>query len=75
MRKACLDATALYLAVGIDPTKSTVFIQSHVPQHASSAGSELLYTQMGELSRMTQFRTKSARLRTTSTSVCSVIRC
>ena len=34
LRKACLDAAALYLAVGIDPAKSTVFIQSHVPQHA-----------------------------------------
>ncbi|MHA6999895.1 tryptophan--tRNA ligase [Aeromonas schubertii] len=61
LRKACLDAAALYLAVGIDPKKSTVFIQSHVPQHAELGWVLNCYTQMGELSRMTQFKDKSAR--------------
>jgi len=61
LRKACLDAAALYLAVGIDPKKSTVFIQSHVPQHAELGWILNCYTQMGELSRMTQFKDKSAR--------------
>ena len=61
LRKACLDAAALYLAVGIDPAKSTVFIQSHVPQHAELGWILNCYTQMGELSRMTQFKDKSAR--------------
>ena len=61
LRKACLDAAALYLAVGIDPNKSTVFIQSHVPQHAELGWILNCYTQMGELSRMTQFKDKSQR--------------
>ncbi|MGL5285186.1 MAG: tryptophan--tRNA ligase [Aeromonas sp.] len=61
LRKACLDAAALYMAVGIDPSKSTVFIQSHVPQHAELGWVLNCYTQMGELSRMTQFKDKSAR--------------
>ncbi|ALP41119.1 tryptophan--tRNA ligase [Aeromonas schubertii] len=61
LRKACLDAAALYLAVGIDPKRSTVFIQSHVPQHAELGWVLNCYTQMGELSRMTQFKDKSAR--------------
>ena len=61
LRKACLDAAALYLAVGIDPKKSTVFIQSHVPQHAELGWILNCYTQMGELMRMTQFKDKSQR--------------
>jgi len=61
LRKACLDTAALYLAVGIDPEKSTVFIQSHVPQHAELGWILNCYTQMGELSRMTQFKDKSQR--------------
>ncbi len=61
LRKACLDAAALYLAVGIDPDKSTVFLQSHVPQHAELGWILNCYTQMGELSRMTQFKDKSQR--------------
>ena len=59
--KACLDAAALYLAIGIDPQKSTVFIQSHAPQHAELGWILNCYTQMGELSRMTQFKDKSQR--------------
>ncbi|MBP8174585.1 MAG: tryptophan--tRNA ligase [Aeromonadaceae bacterium] len=61
LRKACLDAAALYLAIGIDPQKSTVFIQSHAPQHAELGWILNCYTQMGELSRMTQFKDKSQR--------------
>ena len=61
LRKACLDAAALYLAIGIDPDKSTVFIQSHAPQHAELGWILNCYTQMGALSRMTQFKDKSQR--------------
>lgn len=61
LRAACLDAAALYLAVGIDPGKSTVFLQSHVPQHAELGWILNCYTQMGELSRMTQFKDKAQR--------------
>lgn len=59
--EACLDGLALYLACGIDPEKSTIFIQSHVPEHAQLAWVLNCYAQMGELNRMTQFKDKSAR--------------
>ncbi|MFT5939181.1 MAG: tryptophanyl-tRNA synthetase, partial [Paraglaciecola sp.] len=52
---------ALYIACGIDPQKSTVFVQSHVPQHAQLGWILNCYTQMGELNRMTQFKDKSAK--------------
>lgn len=58
---ACLDGLALYIACGIDPTKSTIFLQSHVPEHAQLAWIMNCYTQMGELNRMTQFKDKSAK--------------
>jgi len=56
---ACLDGLALYLACGIDPNKSTIFMQSHVPEHAQLGWVLNCYTQMGELNRMTQFKDKS----------------
>lgn len=52
---------ALYLACGIDPQKSTIFVQSHVPEHAQLGWALNCYTYFGELSRMTQFKDKSAR--------------
>lgn len=58
---ACLDGLALYVACGIDPNKSTIFMQSHVPQHAQLGWIINCYTQMGELNRMTQFKDKSAK--------------
>lgn len=58
---ACLDGLALYLACGIDPEKSTLFVQSHVPEHAQLSWILNCYAQMGELNRMTQFKDKSAR--------------
>ncbi|TKB49142.1 tryptophan--tRNA ligase [Ferrimonas aestuarii] len=58
---ASLDTLALYLAVGIDPEKSIVFVQSHVPEHAQLAWVLNCYTQMGELNRMTQFKDKSQK--------------
>lgn len=61
LRKASLDVLALYLACGIDPQKSTIFIQSHVPEHAQLAWVLNCYTYFGEMSRMTQFKDKSAR--------------
>ncbi len=60
LRSACLDGLALYLACGIDPQKSTLFVQSHVPEHAQLAWVLNCYAQMGELNRMTQFKDKSA---------------
>ncbi|MPY25833.1 tryptophan--tRNA ligase [Shewanella psychropiezotolerans] len=61
LREACLDTLALYLACGVDPKKSTVFIQSQVPQHTQLGWALNCYTQMGELNRMTQFKDKSQK--------------
>ncbi|WP_371193587.1 tryptophan--tRNA ligase [Glaciecola sp. SC05] len=61
LKQACLDGLALYLACGIDPDKSTIFMQSHVPEHAQLAWVLNCFTQMGELNRMTQFKDKSAK--------------
>ncbi|MEN5017186.1 tryptophan--tRNA ligase [Erwinia sp. Eh17-17] len=61
LRKATLDTLALYLASGIDPQKSTIFVQSHVPEHTQLGWILNCYTYFGELSRMTQFKDKSAR--------------
>jgi len=61
LRKATLDGLALYLACGVDPQKSTIFIQSHVPEHAQLSWVLNCYTQMGELNRMTQFKDKSQK--------------
>lgn len=61
LRENTLKVLALYLASGLDPEKNTMFIQSHVPAHAECAWVLNCYTYMGELSRMTQFKDKSAR--------------
>lgn len=61
LRSATLDTLALYLACGIDPDRSTVFVQSHVPEHVELAWVLNCYTQMGELNRMTQFKDKAKR--------------
>lgn len=61
LNQACLDGLALYLACGIDPKKSTIFMQSHVPEHAQLGWVLNCYTQMGELNRMTQFKDKSQK--------------
>lgn len=54
---------ALYLALGIDPQKSTIFYQSDVPEHAMMNWLTLTQTTMGELSRMTQFKDKSSKVK------------
>lgn len=61
LNQACLDGLALYLACGIDPKKSSIFLQSHVPEHAQLSWVLNCYTQMGELNRMTQFKDKSQK--------------
>ncbi len=61
MRKNILDAYASILACGIDVEKSLFFIQSHVHTHAELAWLLNCNTQFGELSRMTQFKDKSAK--------------
>lgn len=61
VRRRTLEVLALYIACGIDPEKSTLFIQSHNSAHAELAWVLNCYTYMGELQRMTQFKDKSAR--------------
>jgi tryptophanyl-tRNA synthetase len=61
LRSRCYDFIALYLACGIDPAKSTVFVQSHVPSHAELMWVLNCFTYIGELNRMTQFKDKSRK--------------
>lgn len=61
LRKQTLEMYALLLALGIDPEKNVVFIQSMVPEHAQLAWILNCYTQFGEASRMTQFKDKSEK--------------
>lgn len=61
LKENTLKIIALYIAAGIDPEKNTIFIQSQVKEHAELAWILNCYTYMGELSRMTQFKDKSAK--------------
>ncbi len=61
LRRWTLDCAAIFLAAGVDPQRSTVFIQSHVPEHAQLAWVLSSFTGTGEASRMTQFKEKSAQ--------------
>lgn len=59
LRKNTLDVAALYMAVGLDPKKAILFVQSTVPAHAELAWILTCHTNTGELNRMTQFKDKS----------------
>jgi tryptophanyl-tRNA synthetase len=61
LRKIQFEQLAILIACGIDPENNTLFIQSHVPAHAQLAWVLNCYTMYGELSRMTQFKEKSAK--------------
>ena len=61
LRENCLKLLASYIACGLDPEKSTIFLQSQVPEHAELGWVLDCYTYVGELSRMTQFKDKSAK--------------
>ena len=61
LRNNTLKLLALYIAAGIDPEKSNIFFQSNVHEHAELAWVLNCNTYMGELSRMTQFKDKSAK--------------
>lgn len=63
LRKSILDVLAIYLASGIDPNKSTIFVQSTVPAHCELAWILNCYTYFGEMQRMTQFKDKSSRFK------------
>jgi tryptophanyl-tRNA synthetase len=61
LRQRTLETGALYLASGIDPDQSTLFVQSHVAEHSQLAWLIECTASFGELSRMTQFKEKSDR--------------
>src|SRR3989344_4372628 len=61
MSERVLDTAAIYLACGVDPEKSVIFVQPHVPAHAKHAWLLSTTTPLGELNRMTQFNDKAAR--------------
>ncbi|MBQ8204079.1 MAG: tryptophan--tRNA ligase [Clostridia bacterium] len=61
LRAQIYSTCALLLALGLDPEKSTLFVQSHVPEHSQLAWLLSCNTQFGELARMTQFKDKSAK--------------
>ncbi len=60
LRRRTVSQLAAYIACGLDPERNTLFIQSHVPAHAQLGWILDCYTMFGELSRMTQFKAKSA---------------
>lgn len=61
LRRRTYEVLALYIACGLDPDKCTLFVQSHVHEHAELAWILNCFTMFGELSRMTQFKDKSSK--------------
>ncbi len=61
LRRRTYETLALYIACGLDPTKNVLFVQSHVSAHAELGWILDCYAMFGELSRMTQFKDKSAK--------------
>ena len=61
LRKRTYETLALYMACGLDPDKNTLYVQSHVHEHAELAWILNCFTMFGELSRMTQFKDKSTK--------------
>ncbi len=61
LRRRTYETLALYIACGLDPEKNTLYVQSHVHEHAELAWILNCFTMFGELSRMTQFKDKSAK--------------
>lgn len=60
LRRKTIEVAGIYLAIGLNPTKTTLFVQSHVPAHSELSWLLECITYFGELSRMTQFKDKSA---------------
>src|SRR4051812_5529203 len=69
LRQRTRVAAAQLFAIGIDPERSTLFVQSHVPEHAELAWVLGCITGFGEASRMTQFKDKSAKEGTSAASI------
>lgn len=69
LRRRTLVTAAQYLALGIDPARSTIFVQSHVPAHTELAWALGCFTGFGQASRMTQFKDKAAKQGADATTV------
>nr|WP_090345933.1 tryptophan--tRNA ligase [Mycolicibacterium malmesburyense]CRL78505.1 tryptophanyl-tRNA synthetase [Mycolicibacterium malmesburyense] len=69
LRRRTLATAAQYLALGIDPGRSTIFVQSHVPAHAELSWVLGCFTGFGQASRMTQFKDKSQKEGSEATTV------
>jgi tryptophanyl-tRNA synthetase len=69
LRRRTLVTAAQYLALGVDPARATIFVQSHVPAHAELAWVLGCFTGFGQASRMTQFKDKAQRQGGESTTV------
>ncbi|MFN8089446.1 MAG: tryptophan--tRNA ligase [Mycobacterium sp.] len=69
LRRRTLVTAAQYLALGIDPARSTIFVQSHVPAHTELAWALGCFTGFGQASRMTQFKDKSQKQGADATTV------
>src|SRR6476659_4010273 len=69
LRRRTLVTAAQYLALGIDPSRSTIFVQSHVPAHTELAWALGCFTGFGQASRMTQFKDKSQKEGSEATTV------
>ncbi|WP_062203377.1 tryptophan--tRNA ligase [Demequina salsinemoris] len=69
LRDRTRRTAAQFLAAGVDPERSLLFVQSHVPQHAELAWILSTFTGMGEAGRMTQFKDKSAKVGESGTNV------
>ena len=61
LRRRTYEIMAIYIACGLDPVKNMMYVQSHVPAHVQLSWVLNCYTMFGELSRMTQFKDKSAK--------------
>ena len=61
LRSKILEVFTLYMAIGLDPEKSIIFVQSHVPEHSELNWILSTITPVGELERMTQFKDKSKK--------------
>ncbi|MDT5101429.1 MAG: tryptophanyl-tRNA synthetase, partial [Mycobacterium sp.] len=69
LRRRTLATAAQYLAMGVDPFRATIFVQSHVPAHAELAWVLGCFTGFGQASRMTQFKDKSQKEGSEATTV------
>ena len=63
LRERCMSFYAQYIALGLDPEENTIFVQSHVHEHAELTWILTCMTPMGYLNRMTQFKDKSANVK------------